>query len=111
MGVRNESAASEAWLTLPPIWPITISAETPFVVGMLLNSRTRSLPPSAINSRLPAASAKRGKLTVALQAFGEVGLVENALLAIELTRSGWPTATSAACPLAVGIEFQMSTRL
>ena len=39
------------------------------------------------------------------------GSVEYALLAIELIRSGWPIATSAAAPFAVGIEFQISTRL
>src|ERR1039457_288040 len=137
MGVRSESAASEAWLTEPPIWPMMRSAEAPFWVGIVLNTRTRSLPPSAMKSRLAAASAKRGKLTVALQAAGyvrwlltsvpldtghrtgvciggtvvSVGLIEYALLGIELTRSGWPTATSAACPLVVGIEFQMTTRL
>src|SRR5450759_5219122 len=88
IGVRSESAASEAWLTEPPIWPITISAEAPFVVGMLLNSRTRSLPPSAINSRLPAASAKRGKLTVALQEFGYVRLLLVSVPLDDVQRTG-----------------------
>src|SRR5450759_2964883 len=88
IGVRSESAASEAWLTEPPIWPITMSAVAPFWVGMVLNSRTRSLPPSAINSRLPAASAKRGKLTVALQEFGQVGLLLASVRLETVNRTG-----------------------
>src|ERR1700686_3320770 len=75
MGVRSESAASEAWFTEPPIWPMMKSAVAAFRVGIVLNTITRSLPPSATKSRLPVESAKRGKLTVALQKFGNVGLL------------------------------------
>src|ERR1035441_1495025 len=67
---RKESAASEACVTMPVELavssdsPITMSAEAPFVVGIVLYTRTRSLPPSAMNRRLFAAKAKRGKLKV-----------------------------------------------
>src|SRR5471032_620256 len=117
MGVRSESAASEAWFTEPPIWPMMKSANGAFWVGIVLNTMTRSLPPSATNSRLPVDSAKRGKLTVALQNNGNVGLllvstpfemgqrtavslsvvspatVEKALLGTALTISGCPITT------------------
>src|SRR5476649_1440653 len=75
MGVRSESAASEAWFTEPPIWPMMKSADGAFWVGIVLNTITRSLPPSATNSRLPVDSAKRGKLMVALQEGGNVVLL------------------------------------
>ena len=39
------------------------------------------------------------------------GTPVNELLGIELVRSGWPRATSAACAFFVGRLFQMSTRL
>src|SRR5689334_22635757 len=106
---------------------------------MLLYTRMRSLPPSAMNRRfLPSDNAKRGKLRVASQLAGYVGLPlrsvpaevvqstgvslslapavagavpENELFAIALCKSGWPTATSAGAALAVGMLFQTSTRL
>src|SRR5437867_1156482 len=115
------------------------SAGCPLCVGTLLKIRMRSLPPSATNRRWsPSESTKRGKLNVASQENGYVGfpaasvpfefwhntgvclVVEsaaaaatplNALLAIALVRFGCPSATSAGAPLAVGMPFQISTRL
>src|SRR5215469_6339610 len=92
-----------------------------------------------MNRRVPSERANRGKFRVELQTLGYVGLwagsvpldcvqsagvslfvvsVEEvaaepakALLATEPVMSGWPISTSAGVPLAVGIEFQISTRL
>ena len=117
-----ESVLSEAWLMPPPSSPMITSAAPALLVGTWLNTSTRSLPPSATNSRRPSDSAKRGKFMVFSQRSGYVGrlVVESVpfeghslaeLLASELVMSGWPTTTSAAAKLDVGIEFQMSTRL
>src|SRR5438045_7666727 len=101
---------------------------------MVLKTRMRSLPPSAINSRdFPSESAKRGKLSVASHLSGNVGLLllsvpvevvqstgvsfsvppavvagvpVKELLAIAVVRSGWPTATLAGAALVVGMPFQ-----
>ena len=67
VGVFMESAASVASSMLPPTWPRTMSAAAAFAVGIFSNSRTRSLPPSATNNRVPSDSAKRGKFKVELQ--------------------------------------------
>src|SRR5207302_10002557 len=85
------------------------------------------------NRRVPVESAKRGKFSVALQAFGKVGLplvsvpvavaqrtgvclpvvvsVLNALFGTELFRSGCPIAASAGAALLEGIVFHIRTRL
>ena len=59
-----------AWYTLPPTCPMMVSAEAPLFVGIALKTSTRSFPPSAMNSRLSAARAKRGKFRVELHAAG-----------------------------------------
>src|SRR5215472_7317030 len=102
---------------------------------MVLKTRIRSLPPSAMNRRFPSESANRGKLSVASHESGYVGLLllsvpletvqrtgvsgaiepsvvvgcVNELFSTALTRSGCPTAIFAAAPFVVGMLFQMST--
>ena len=114
------------------------SAATPLAFGMVLKMRMRSFPPSATNRRFPSESTKRGKLSVAAQRVGKravlalsvpvvwqstgdtpVGfpavlsvalVILKLLFSVDETRSGWPIATSAAVPLAVGTVFQIRTR-
>src|SRR3954470_12336204 len=102
---------------------MTRSAEAPLWVGIWLNARTRSLPPSAMNRRVPVERANRGKFSVALQDLGYVGLplvsvpfetvqstgvcfpvvsTVNPLSGVELVRSGWPIAKSAGALLLDG---------
>src|SRR5579864_6979892 len=118
---------------------MTVSASCPLPVGICLKISTRSLPPSATNSRVPSESANRGKLRVALHVGGYVGLPaasvpfdvvhstgvsllavsaaavaafpENALLAMALVISGWPTTSLAGAAFEVGMLFQIRTRL
>ena len=91
---------------------MTRSAEAPLWVGIVLKTRMRSLPPSAMNSRVPVESAKPrkiqgriagggiGRVAVRVRAVGLVqrtgvssrlvSSVEKALLGSELVTFGWP---------------------
>ena len=83
---------SETWSKVMSNCPRTTSAFAPFCAGMLLKISTRSLPPSAMNSRVPSDSAKRGKFNVAAHRGGNVGLpvVES----VPLLTHNTPSATA-----------------
>src|SRR5215471_8406413 len=106
---------------------------------MLLYTRIRSFPPSAINKCRPSEKANLGKFIVEPQRFGYVGLLAgsvpvetvhitglclfvvsvddvaavpvNALLGTEEVMSGCQSSRSAGCWFWVGMEFHISTRL
>src|SRR6185312_1618797 len=102
-------------------WPKTWSAPAPLAVGMLLKMRTRSLPPSAINSRVPSESAYRGRERVFSQRGEYVGLpfesvpveahTPGELLSAADVISGCPTTRFAGWSFDVGKPFQIKTRL
>ena len=73
------------------------------VVGNVFHTRTRPFNESEMTKRVPSVQADLGE--------DRVDALIPPLFAVPETKSGCPSTRSAAWPLAVGIEFQIKTRL